>query len=68
MLPVVHREERLAVARAATVVDVVHDVAMVDERLRQREVADLRLATGSAVDQDKCRSLVVGRRLVRTVQ
>ena len=68
VLPVVHREEGLAVAGAAAVVDVEDHVAVVHQRLRQGEVADLRLAARPAVHQHDRRRLRVRRRLVRSIE
>mmetsp|Transcript_61330 Transcript_61330/g.144966 ORF Transcript_61330/g.144966 Transcript_61330/m.144966 type:complete len:401 (+) Transcript_61330:1400-2602(+) len=61
MLAVIGREEALAIARAAAVVDAQHRVAVVDEILHQGRVAAHRLAARAAMDPDDGRHLVAGR-------
>ena len=57
VLLVVHCEEGLAVAGTASVVDVEHHVTVVDQRLRECEIADLRLSARSAMNKYNCRRL-----------
>ncbi len=68
MAAVVHVEEGLSVTRRAAVVRGIDRVAMIDEVLDRRRIADTALSAGTAMDPDQRRHRVVGAGLMRPVE